>query len=348
MNGKKSVVATWLFGADLSNMNAGEGTTNLKELKTYNNGLPYISGQAVRHALRKAIQRENPEKIKCTPEFPCGNITECWLCDIFGYLLPGEGAKRWSPLKASPALGQVRKPITTDLILRLVNDIECPKCEQKINPLFGRGEEGGVRQKEIRQGTELKCPKCGQNFKAPYDVRQAIAYKQLIDNVYKLSISIDVNALGREEVPKIDGEGKNSEMVGIEYKEYYDENKRKERVKSILTGIGNMSDFASQSREVSNASPDAILLSAQGQYNHRLTSAFEMDEEGNVNSEVFKAVIEETLRVPNTQVYFGLLPGIIKNQEDIDRVATELEKAENFHLCDSPAKAIEEVKSFFN
>ncbi len=57
---EKCVIATWLFKTDLSNMNAGEGSTNLKELKTYNNGLPYISGQSVRHALRKAIQRENP------------------------------------------------------------------------------------------------------------------------------------------------------------------------------------------------------------------------------------------------------------------------------------------------
>lgn len=219
---EKSIVATWLFSADLSNMNAGEGSTNLKEIKTYGNGLPYLSGQAVRHALRKAIQRENPGGLKCTPEFPCGKIDECWLCDIFGYLLPGEGAKRWSPIKASPALGQVRRPVTTDLILRLVHDIECPKCEKKINPLFGRGKE-----KEIKPGAKLTCPECNENFKAPYRIRQAIAYKQLIDNIYRVGIAIDIKALGMEEIPTIEGEGKNAKMTGIEYKKYYNENERK-------------------------------------------------------------------------------------------------------------------------
>ena len=32
---EKAVVATWLFKTDLSNMNAGEGSTNLKELNAF-------------------------------------------------------------------------------------------------------------------------------------------------------------------------------------------------------------------------------------------------------------------------------------------------------------------------
>ena len=38
----KSILVSWLFETDLTNMNAGEGSSNLKEIKTYNNGLPYI------------------------------------------------------------------------------------------------------------------------------------------------------------------------------------------------------------------------------------------------------------------------------------------------------------------
>ena len=66
---EKCVITTWLFKTDLSNMNAGEGSTNLKELKTYDNGLPYISGQSVRHALRKAIKRENPQALNVLLSF---------------------------------------------------------------------------------------------------------------------------------------------------------------------------------------------------------------------------------------------------------------------------------------
>jgi CRISPR-associated protein Cst2 len=348
---EKAVVATWLFKTDLSNMNAGEGSTNLKELKTYKNGLPYISGQSVRHALRAAIQRENPNGIKCTPEFPCGNIKDCWLCDLFGYLLPGEGAKRWSPIKASPAMGQIRNSITTDMILRLVNDIECPHCHEKMNPLFGR--EAG--KKEIEQGkTDLTCPKCSKQFKAPYDIRQAIAYKQLTDNIYRVSIAIDINALGKEETPIIEGEGESAKINGIKYKDHYSEIpkesdiERKKRVAFILNAIANMSDFASQSREMTNASPDAILISVQGQYNHRLSSALVLDEEGTIDCNSIKAIIKDTLEIPNTKIYAGIIPGIIKNQPKLLEIFQELDKEKKgFTLCATPVKAVIAVMGLF-
>ena len=179
----KSLEISWIFETDLSNMNAGEGSTNLKEIKSYNNGLPYISGQSMRHALRSAMKRENKDEFKCTPEYPCGDIKNCWTCDLFGYLLPSSGEKRWSPIKASPALGQIRYPITTDLIFRMVEDIKCPKCDEKIYPLSARGES-----KNIKKDSDLTCPKCNETFKAPYDIRQALAYKQLIKNIYKTSL----------------------------------------------------------------------------------------------------------------------------------------------------------------
>ena len=165
---KKAIIATWLFKTNLSNLNAGEGSSNLKEIKTYNNGLPYISGQSVRHAIRKAIQRENKEAFKCTVEYPCGNIKNCWLCDIFGYMQP-KGTKRWSPLKVTPAMGMIRTKITTDLILRLVQDIECPTCKKKINPFSSRkdnttganeNESETQQQKDIKIGAKLFCPEC--------------------------------------------------------------------------------------------------------------------------------------------------------------------------------------------
>lgn len=348
---EKAVVATWLFKTDLSNMNAGEGSTNLKELKTYKNGLPYISGQSVRHALRTAIQRENPNGIKCTTEFPCGNIKDCWLCDMFGYLLPGEGAKRWSPIKASPAMGQIRNSITTDMILRLVSDIECPLCHVKMNPLFGRE----VGRKEIEQGkTDLTCPKCNKQFKAPYDIRQAIAYKQLTNNIYRVSVAIDINALGKEETPKIEGVGASAKINGINYNDLYSkepvdsDNERKKRIKAILNAIANMSDFANQSREMTNASPDVILISVQGQYNHRLSSALVLDEEGNVDCDAIKAIIKDTLEIPNTKIYAGIIPGIINNQPKLLEIFHELDKEKKgFTLCETPLKAVKAVMDLF-
>ncbi|RCV63703.1 CRISPR-associated protein Cst2 [Methanophagales archaeon] len=347
---EKCIVATWLFKTDLSNLNAGEGSTNLKELKTYKSGLPYISGQSVRHALREAIRREYPDNFRCTVEFPCGNLKDCWLCDMFGYLLPSEGAKRWSPVKASPALGQIKSPVATDMILRLVNDIECPLCNEKINPLVkGVREEG---KKEIKKGAKLKCPKCGKVFEAPYDIRQAIAYKQLIENIYRVSVSIDISALGVEEVPIIEGKGTNAKIIGIKYNDLYgnnSESERKGRIRAILGAISNISDFASQSRELTNATPDVILLSIQKQYNHRLSSALQMDEKGCVNPQMFKETVEDCLAMPGTKIYAGFISGIINNEEDMIPILNDAElKTKGLVLCNTPREAILEVIKLFN
>lgn len=346
---EKCVIATWLFKTDLSNMNAGEGSTNLKELKTYNNGLPYISGQSVRHALRKSIQREHPEAFKCTPEFPCGQIDECWLCDMFGYLLPKEGAKRWSPIKASPAMGQIRSTITTDLIFRMVQDIECPKCNEKIYPLAARGksEEGSVKDKNIKQGGKLTCPKCKEDFQAPYDIRQALAYKQLTDNIYRANISLDIGALGVDEIPKIVGEGTDAQMAGTDYKTSYDDDERKKRTISVLNAISNISDFANQSREMTNASPDVVLISVQNQYNHKLSSALRMDENGNIDKKTFEDVLNDCLTLPDTKIFAGMISGIISNEPDIKGVLEDL-KGDNLEISGTPRQAIDAAIKHLN
>ena len=341
---KKAIIATWLFKTDLSNLNAGEGSTNLKEIKTYKNGLPYISGQSVRHALRKAIQRENPDAYKCTVEYPCGDIKDCWLCDVFGYMLPSKGIKRWSPLKVSPALGQIKTSITTDLILRLVNEIECPKCHKNIYPLTKSDKDEEKKEKKYAVGQTMTCPECKEKFNAPYDIRQALAYKQLISNLYRVSISIDVNALGVEEVPETKGEGKESKIVGIKYNKKYDENKekaeRKKRVEAVLNAISNISDFASLSREMTNTNPDVILLSYQNNYNNRLASSLEMDETGNINEERFKAIIEDCLSIEGAKLFAGFIPGTFNNQNEIENI---LKKNPQITFSQNPREVVQSL-----
>ena len=159
----KCVTITWLSKVDLSNINSGEGGGgNIVELKTYSHGKrPYASGQSVRHALREAIERGNPGCFKSTPEAPTGSIGDDWLCDLFGYLNPrkGEGAdRRWSPIKCTPALGQIDSEIVTDLLLRM-SDLE---------------KDDGKTSKD-----------------------QRLAYVQLTDNIFRTGLVIDVHAVGR-------------------------------------------------------------------------------------------------------------------------------------------------------
>lgn len=338
----KNLEISWIFETDLTNMNAGEGSTNLKEIKTYNNGLPYISGQSMRHALRESIKRENKNQFKCTPEYPCGDIENCWTCDLFGYLLPKDGAKRWSPIKASPALGQIRNQITTDLIFRMVEDIKCPNCNESIYPLAARSE--GV--KNIKKGTNLICPNCNKKFKSPYDIRQALAYKQLIKNIYKTSLSVDLANIGLEEVPKVDIE--NDKLDGTEIIKDIKDDKRKERIREILNGIYNLSDFANQSREMVNASPDFVIIGLQKQYNHRLASAIKLDEEGNININQLESVINDTLKMEDTKIYIGLINGTIKNEEELDDHLNKYRDNDNNNNNESKVEICEGPRDAFN
>ena len=328
----KSLEISWLFETDLTNMNAGEGSSNLKEIKSYNNGLPYISGQSMRHALRASMKREFKNEFKCTPEFPCGDVENCWTCDLFGYLLPSSGDKRWSPIKASPALGQIRYPITTDLIFRMVEDIKCPNCESKIYPLK-------AREKTDSKGSKLKCPKCNEEFEAPYAIRQALAYKQLIKNIYKTSLSIDLMNVGLVEVPKID----NDKLDGVESLVNIGDNERVRRVKAILDGIYNLSDFANQSREMVNASPDFVVIGLQKQYNHRLASTIKLDEEGNIDVNHFQAVIEDSLKMNGNIIFIGLIDGIIKNEVEFKECINQLAENDNLIICEGPKDAFDNV-----
>ena len=334
----KCLEISWLFETDLTNMNAGEGSSNLKEIKSYNNGLPYISGQSMRHALRSSMKREHKDKFKCTPEFPCGDIKNCWTCDLFGYLLPSSGDKRWSPIKASPALGQIRYPITTDLIFRMVEDIKCPECGEKIYPLKARENSDN-----ISEGDDLTCPKCGGKFKAPYSIRQALAYKQLIKNIYKTNLSIDLVNIGLTEVPKIN----DGALDGVEPLVEINEDERINRVKAILEGIYNLSDFANQSREMVNASPDFVVIGLQKQYNHRLASTLKLDEEGNININQFKSVIMDALKIEGTKIFIGFIEGIIKNEDEFNDCIKQLKNYDEVKLCDGPKDAFNKVIDCF-
>ncbi len=338
----KNLEISWIFETDLTNMNAGEGSTNLKEIKTYNNGLPYISGQSMRHALRESIRRENKENFKCTPEYPCGDIKNCWTCDLFGYLLPKDGTKRWSPIKASPALGQIRNQITTDLIFRMVEDIKCPNCNESIYPLAARLK--GV--KNIKKGDKLTCPNCNKKVESPYDIRQALAYKQLIKNIYKTSLSVDLANIGLEEVPKVDMD--NDKLNGTEIIKDIGDNERKERIKEILNGVYNLSDFANQSREMVNASPDFVIIGLQKQYNHRLASSIKLDEDGNININQLKSVIDDALKMEDTKIYIGLINGIIKNEEELNEYLNKCGNNENIEICEGPRDAFNKVINFIS
>lgn len=276
----KGITMVWLSKTDLSNLNAGEGGGgNVTELKTYDNGRkPYASGQSVRHALRKAIERNNPGVFHCTPESPCGDVENCWLCDLFGYLNPklGEGFdRRWSPIKATPALGQIANDIVTDLLIRM-SDRE--KSDDKQTP------------------------------------DQRMAYVQMMANVYRVGLSLDVANIGRVVQAKYEGKGKNQAFDGWETVVDIETEQRLKRAVAVLEAVGGIADFAKQARNAASLSPDIFIASIHSRYSHRTLRALECGDEGEINTDTLRIILQD-LTDDGATLFFGFTPHVAKNDD---------------------------------
>ena len=282
MTNLKGITMVWLSKTDLSNLNAGEGGGgNVTELKTYDNGRkPYASGQSVRHALREAIERNNPGVFLCTSESPCGDVQNCWLCDLFGYLNPklGEGFdRRWSPIKATPALGQIVNDIVTDLLIRMSD-----------------------REKSDEKQTR----------------DQRIAYVQMMSNVYRTGLSLDVANIGVVVRAKYEGKGKDQAFGGWETVADIKAEERRNRAIAVLEAIGGIADFAKQARNAVSLSPDIFIASTHSRYSHRTLRALECDDDGNVNTDTLRVILQD-LRDDGATVFFGFTPHVIKNDDEL-------------------------------
>ena len=280
MTNLKGITMVWLSKTDLSNLNAGEGGGgNVTELKTYDNGRkPYASGQSVRHALREAIERNNPGVFFCTSESPCGDVQNCWLCDLFGYLNPklGEGFdRRWSPIKATPALGQIVNDIVTDLLIRMSD-----------------------REKSDEKQTR----------------DQRIAYVQMMSNIYRTGLSLDVANIGVVVRAKYEGKGKDQAFGGWETVEDIKTEERRSRVVAVLEAIGGIADFAKQARNAASLSPDIFIASTHSRYSHRTLRALECDDDGNVDTDTLRVILQD-LQDDGASVFFSFTPNVAANDD---------------------------------
>ena len=280
----KGVAMVWLSKTDLSNLNAGEGGGgNVTELKTYDNGRkPYASGQSVRHALREAIHRNNPDAFLCVPETPCTDVAACWLCDLFGFLNPKSGQgfdRRWSPIKATPALGQIASDVVTDLLIRMSD-----------------------KEKDNKKTTD-----------------QRIAYVQIMANVYRIGLSLDVANIGKVITPLYEGKGKNATFKEWETTVEIEKEKKIQRTIAVLEAIGGIADFAKQARNAASLAPDIFIASTHTRYSHRTLRALELDDTGNVNTETLRVILQD-LEDDGAKLFCGFTPGVVENDEALTQV----------------------------
>ena len=65
-----------------------------------------------------------------------------------------------------------------------------------------------------------------------------------------------------------------------------------------------------------------------------------MDEEGNIDKNAFKDILQDCLAVPNTKIFAGLISGIINNEADIRKVLEDLNE-NGLQICGTPRQAMD-------
>ena len=221
----------------------------------------------------------------CVPETPCTDVAECWLCDLFGFLNPISDVgfdRRWSPIKATPALGQIASDIVTDLLIRMSG-----------------------KEKENKQTTD-----------------QRIAYVQIMANVYRIGLSLDIANIGKVMTPLYDGKGKNAKFTEWETTVEISQEKKIERTVAILEAISGISDFAKQARNAASLAPDIFIASTHTRYSHRTLRALELDDDGNVNTKTLQVILQD-LEDIGSKLFCGFTPGVVQNDEALIQVLDE-------------------------
>jgi len=293
----KCISIVWLSQTDLTNLNAGEGGTNLVDVKKYKkNGVeyPYVSGQAMRYYIKEAIRRNlGDNEYMCVPNDKgetCGNIERCIGCDLFGFMTtikkgtvlpgfpdghPGGAITRVSPVKVSPAIGLL--PFDENAVLDFL-----------------------TRRHRLSEG----------------EMSGDIVNVEIGLNLYKCGVVIDAVRVGGEERINED-----KRTVEIEYYVYEDE--RKKRIAKVIEAIRFLSDYSKQARLLTDFTPDFILIAFQDRYSHRLQKAIKLREGSSIDIERLETIIRDIQEYTPT-IFAGLLSGVIENEEEVKEKLQEL------------------------
>lgn len=318
-NDVKAIQMVWLSKTGLTNLNSGEGGSNLVDIKKFRYGgqeFPYVSGQAMRFYLKEAIRRHLQPHEACVADEQgetCGRIAECVLCDLFGFMttVPDVGAlTRVSPVKVSPAMGLL--PLDGTMVMDFLT----------------RRHRGVTAEQEA-------------------ELRGDIVNVELAVNLYKAGICVDVQRVGHEEElvqigeqrgrrRRRRGEGEaEGEVVkpilSVQLRAHIDDAERARRISLLLDAIKDFSDYSKQARLLTDFTPDLVLVTLQHNYSHRLQKALELQGDGTtaVNPKRLRQILtevhEELVSVNGAPAWWaGMVDGIVDNAEEVRAVLQEL------------------------
>lgn len=283
----KGINVTWLSTTDLTNLNSGEGGSNYIDVKKYKNfdrEYPYVSGQAMRYYLKDSIRRLRPIDDSCVPDDKgegCGDVTNCTLCDLFGFMSPekGHGATvRVSPVKVSPAIG--------------------------LLPFDSNSTIDFLTRKKFKAKDE----------KASGDIVNV----ELGVNLYKAGISIDLAKIGFEE--EYDETTKRIKLKDLRKgnDETEKSNDKNGRIANLLEALLTFSGYSKQARLLTDFTPDLIIISFQKNYSHRLQKALELQSNDKIslNTARLKEILED-VNDYSDKIIAGLVTGFIENEDEV-------------------------------
>jgi len=308
-NDVKAIQMVWLSKTGLTNLNSGEGGSNLVDIKKFRYGgqeFPYVSGQAMRFYLKEAIRRHLQPQEACVADEQgetCGRIDECVLCDLFGFMttVPKVGAlTRVSPVKVSPAMGLL------------------PLDSTMVTDFLTRRHRGAVVQQEA-------------------EMRGDIVNVELTVNIYKAGICIDVMRVGHEEElfqiteQQSPQKGKSAKPIwSVRLKELVNDRERSRRIALLLDAIKDFSDYSKQARLLTDFTPDFVLVALQHNYSHRLQKAIELYSDGTARmnverlQQIISEVREELVSVDGKPaLWAGMVDGIVDNADEVKKVLTD-------------------------
>jgi len=302
----KAIQLVWLSKTGLTNLNSGEGGSNLVDIKKFRFGgqeFPYVSGQAMRFYLKEAIRRHLCPEEACVADEQgetCGRIANCVLCDLFGFMttVPDVGAvTRVSPVKVSPAMGLL------------------PLNQTLVADFLTRRHRGATAEEEA-------------------ELRGDIVNVELAVNIYKAGVCIDVQRVGREEERVETGkkEGKKPKtFYSVRLKAYTDDTERIRRIALLLDAIKDFSDYSKQARLLTDFTPDFILVTLQHNYSHRLQKALELRaaDDLQLNTErlhqILTEVHEELVEINGKPAWWaGMVHGILNNVDEVREILDKL------------------------
>lgn len=291
MSETKAIGMAYLSHGQLGNHNAGEGGSQLSNLKMYNNK-PYISGQALRHAVRDALREITDEGVDCSPEDACGEIETCKLCDILGYMntdfkggQDGKPNTRTSPLRVTPAVGQKEMPVTNDMVVQ-----------------FGVG--GSVKKEEDSDS----------------DHGNSIGYRELIENTYRGSWMIDISKIGHREIEYMEGD-EAGHRYNRQLEDYLDSDEKEERIKDLLTALQNHCHLAGQSRHMADFMPDLAVAATLPSYNQRVANSLHLRNEDELETNALQSVLQDIVDQGGEVYISGTYnPEVISNWDEVKAV----------------------------